>query len=258
MLASELQTLRGDARLLWGDAEERRWVLETIVAAWERGDEATLRTAVKRWDDAVVAGLEALGLPRGPIIGPVVQSVGRFWLGRKEASCRLLIDGDVLRSAVRNHGQAEDEVFRVWVHESLHARRLFDLSDTESERRIRGYEEGMVEGLARLVTRQRAGMDILEGSYTSYVKSYEALARALGFDVEALWRRLWREPVGSVRMAFVDAVDEARFRAKGRHLSASQRARLHMLAEQAFASARERDTIGDEGLLRDRWRLALR
>ncbi|MBA2447675.1 MAG: hypothetical protein H0V51_06585 [Chloroflexi bacterium] len=256
-LSAELLTLEGDALRLWRDADERRQALEVLVGAWERGNSDALRSAVQRWDDAVVAGLQVLGLPRGPIADIVVESFGRTWLGRKAPNCLLLIDGDVLRSAVRSR-QSPDEVFRTWVHESLHGRAPFVLSDVRRHYETRGYEEGLVEGLARVITRDRAGMDIVEGPYTHYVRAYEALASVVGIEVEDLWRTLWHHPAGVVRDAFVGAVDEEWNRAIGLRLSRSQEARLLAVADRMFDVAEQRATVGDVRLLHDRWRLAFR
>jgi hypothetical protein len=54
----------------------------------------------------------------------------------------------------------------------------------------RGFEEGMVEGLARSVTGTAAGITVADPSYVYYVEAYRALARVAGIDAERLWRAL--------------------------------------------------------------------
>ena len=64
-LAAELRTLKGDALRLWGDAAEPRRAFDSIMAAWEVGS-PDLAAAIARVNEAVLQGLAALGLPRGP------------------------------------------------------------------------------------------------------------------------------------------------------------------------------------------------
>ena len=68
-LPPELRDLPAPARRVWGDPGERARALEAIARAWEQQDLSALRAAVQRVDDAVVLGLRAFGLPRGPITG---------------------------------------------------------------------------------------------------------------------------------------------------------------------------------------------
>lgn len=124
--------------------------------------------------------------------------------------------------------------------------------------RTRGFEEGMIEGLARLATGEWAAMQILEASYDYYVRAYEALARVLRIEVEQFWRALWIHPVGEVRLAFVGVVDVLRERAMGGGLSLSERSRLQGLADQIFSSGRSGLARPDEATLERTWEVVFR
>jgi hypothetical protein len=254
-LAPELSTLQGDALHLWGDAVVRRQALDAIVAAWE-ANSPDLAAAVARVDDAVVQGLAALGLPRGPIRGVRVESAGRGWIGLKHPDCTLLMDGLRVQRLVQSL-QDCDRVFHTWVHESLHGRRLYVDSLAVEQRRHRGYEEGMVEGLARIVTGEKAGMKPGMVSFDYYVQAYAALARACAIGVEALWRALWQFPAGAVRAEFGDALTRSFRQAHGRALTPTQRAALWSLADQHFDSDRLA-RVPNDVLLTASWKVALR
>ncbi len=179
-LAPELRALSGDALLLWGDAGERRRALEAILQAWESGS-PDLRAAVERVDQAVAGGLAAVRLPRGPVRDiEIPQDVG--WAGQKTPSSILRLSGRFLDQALRLDRRPE-AIFKTWVHESLHARQSYapDVATEYSLRR--GYEEGMVEGLARVLTRDRAGIDPPGTSYNYYVAAYRSLAMAFEIQV---------------------------------------------------------------------------
>jgi hypothetical protein len=204
----ELSTLRGDALRIWSDAGVRREALEAVVAAWDERL-PDLEARVHRVDEAVVAGLRALGLPRGDVRGVYLEATGRARAGRKLADCRIVLDGDVMRHVVLVQRQP-DRAFRTWIHESLHARRAYHPAASSEYLRHPGYEEGMVEGLARFVTRDMAGMEVGDVSYDYYVAAYRALSIVVGAEPQALWRTLWTRRAGEARAAFVDAVDEFR------------------------------------------------
>ena len=242
---------------LWGDAEERASAIETVVGAWEAGDAAGLRAAITRVDRAVVEGLDALGLPRGPVAEIQIAAFGRNWLGRKHPDCRLMLDGHVMRQAVRALGRP-DEVFRTWIHESLHGRQPYVVDPGSEQRRVPGYEEGMVEGLARIVTREKAAIRIVESSYDYYVRAYEALGAVVGVDAEQFWRELWRYPTGEVRSAMFDVADRVWQRAAGHRLTAAQRRRLQGVADQMFGPSRASVRAPDAGDLRAAWRVVFR
>jgi hypothetical protein len=246
-----LQRLTGDALVIWGDAQARRSALEAIVTAWEQGDEAATHRALRRVDDAVVAGLRALDLPRGPIGQIRCEPVGRGWRARKLPSCDLVLDAVVVRQSIRHLGSFND-VFRTWVHESIHARQPFSQGYQEESRVASGYEEGLAEGLARLVTRDRAGIAIREQSYTVYVAAYQALADVLAISAETLWRGLWELPPGGVRRSFLDVVVNG-----FGHLTNRQLRALRLRAETVFATSRAGEVDIDRAILRREWERTL-
>jgi hypothetical protein len=254
-LAPPLRTLSGDALRLWGDAAERQRALETVVHAWETGS-PDLQAAVERVDRAVVEGLAAVGLPRGPVREVRIESSRANLAGQKLPDSSLILFGERLRDFVRERGQG-DTTFRTWVHESLHARQPYAVRAASEYRQYRGYEEGMVEGLARLVTRVQAGMNPLEVSYGYYVTAYHALASILTVPVEPLWRELWQRPTGEVRAGFVPAVDAAHLAGTGRPLTSVERARLLGVADTLFRSDRSGD-LPDESVMGIVWRAVFR
>jgi hypothetical protein len=191
------------------------------------------------------------------VAGIEILTLGRQWLGRKTARCWLQFDGEIVRQIVRDW-QAPDQVFKTWIHESIHGRRPFAIEDAAQHRRTRGYEEGMAEGLARLLSRHAAGLSLLGPSYDYYVRAYEVLAESFGFDVEGLWRRLWIYPLGGVRAAFVDEVDALQARASGRRMTEMERRRLLGLGDRVFSSDREREGAAEPAALRALWEVVLR
>jgi hypothetical protein len=149
-----------------------------------------------------------------------------------------------------------DTTFRTWVHESVHARQPYVIGFRQEYARWRGYEEGLAEGLARSVVRDRAGMDPIEAAYRYYVAGYRGLARALGVNVEQLWRRLFQLPTGRARDRFADAVDELRRERAAVGLSVRQREKLYGVADTLFGSDR-RDALPDEDSMMKLWEVAL-
>jgi hypothetical protein len=150
-----------------------------------------------------------------------------------------------------------DDLVRTWTHESLHARQPFDLGAPEEVRLFQGYEEGLVELLARLVVRDMYGLHPLERSYEYYVAAYETLAQVAQVSADALCRSLWLCPTGSVRRNFVDSLDSTRHERIGLLLSIGQRARLRAAADQVFATSRRGDVPGRDAMLA-MWRIALK
>lgn len=254
-LSPELQALSGDALRLWGDADERRQALEAILHAWEHGD-PDLRAAVEYVDSAVEAGLRACGLPRGPVLEVRIED-GFGPQGRKRLDCSLLLGGVSMRRVVRED-RRPDSTFRTWVHESLHARQAYATDVYWEYRAHRGFEEGMVEGLARLITREKAGLDPSDTSYAYYVAAYRALARAGDLDVEELWRALWQHPTGMVRGNFVGTIEMLRRSGTGESLTTAQNVRLQGIADLVFGSDRVDFTADEptEGTLTSLWRAA--
>ena len=240
---------------MWGEAAERRRAFEAILTGWETG-RPELRAAVGRVDEAIVAGLRALGLPRGVVREVRIESAGWGWVGRKHPDCSLVLDGEAIQDLIRLYDQP-DTVFRTWVHESLHARQRHAVSPDTESRSVRGYEEGLVEGLARRITRDKAGMNPLEPSYDYYVQAYRCLARLLGDDVEQLWRELWRFPTGQVRLEFVGVVLGRLRRISGYAMTAIQRSRLQVVADRFFSTSRLWDQP-DEGTMIQVWRSVFR
>jgi len=208
---------------------------------------------VARVDRAVVAGLRALGLPRGPIRRLLVEG-GPGPYGRKDPDCTLLLFGDRIRELLREP-RGPDTTFRTWVHESLHGRHPRLASYRREYAQWPGYEEGLAEGLARLVVRDRAGLDPIEASYHYYVIAYRAVARTIDTDVERLWRGLWQSPLGGVRASFANTVDELRRERTGRALMSRQRAKLGALADMHFQLARARGSPHEDAMMRE-WRTA--
>jgi hypothetical protein len=239
---------------LWSDAAERHKAFEDILRAWET-DAPELAAAVARVDIAVEAGLAALGLPRGPVRDVRVEPSVGLSAGRKQPDCSLVFAAQVMREIVRVQRQPDD-FFRTWVHESLHARQPYSSHAAIEYRQHRGYEEGMVEGLARLATRDKAGMRPLELSYAFYVGAYRTLAVVVGTDVERLWRGLWAYRTGEVRVAFGRVVDAAVQAATGRPMTPPQYARLQTAADRLFGTPRSGDRPNESALVA-LWRAAL-
>jgi hypothetical protein len=144
-----------------------------------------------------------------------------------------------------------DTTFKTWIHESLHARQ-FGPAPPTTARDHPGYEEGMVEGLARLVTRDLAGMQPLATAYTYYVEAYRSLSQVTGISVERLWRALWQYPRGHVRDAFVDTVDEIIVHAGGPALTGAQHSDLRGWADRFFSRSRFNDVTDPSGMI-SRW-----
>jgi hypothetical protein len=228
---SGLRTLSPDALRLWGDPSERGRAIDAILSAWQAADPA-LTSTVKRIDDAVVEGLRALALPRGLVLSVSIDLVGRGWLGRKLQDSNMVFDGLVI--AALPPSDRPDTVYKTWIHESLHARGAVPAPRTRDSVTFPGYEEGMVEGLARLITRDMAGMRPTESAHTPYVQAYQTLAQVIGCSAEQLWRALWRYPRGYVHTAFADTIDQICITLKGTPLTALQRNQLRGTANDLF------------------------
>jgi hypothetical protein len=254
-LAPELWGLDPDALSIWADVAARQAAIEAIVQAWETGA-PTLASHVERVDHAVVAGLRLLDMPRGPVREVRVHAAGRGWAGRKDPGCAIHLDALAMRVSMRVLARP-DSVFRTWVHESLHARQPYAAGAAGERSVAPGYEEGLAEGLARVVTRAKAGMRATGGTFDYYVAVYEVLAQVLEVNVELLWRELWQHPTGQVRAAFVDIVTAAYLRRGGRQRTAVDWGRLQSIADSHFRLDRARATA-DDGILRRLWNMVLR
>ncbi len=208
-------------------------------------------------DRAVTDGLSALGLPRGHVREVRIESVGRGWLGRKTSECDLVFDAELFASGLRTQ-RKPDELFRTWVHESLHGRQAFAPTVISEAHHWRGYEEGLVEGLAQVATKRKAAMEILESSYPYYVAAYEALAAVLAVEPEGLWRALWASPAGTVRRAFGVAVAGLRVERRISALTQVQSRDLRTLADQMFGTMRAAYARPDRAALEKTWGMVLR
>jgi hypothetical protein len=235
-LSPELRRLSGDSLAFWGDAAERGRALAAVLAAWDGANGTALRSAIDRIDRAVLAGLEALALPRDPASAIRLVGEGRTWLARVTLDGSILIEAERLRYYLRL-GMA-DRVAHAWVHESIHARRASSFGRSAESAAWTGYEEGLAEGLARTVTEWKAGISVPDRSYEYFVQAYQGLARAGGFEAERLWRLLWRHRPGEVRRHFARAVDDARREVGAALLSPKQHSRLVAVADRVFAAGR--------------------
>jgi hypothetical protein len=250
-LAPELRRLTGDALLLWADTAERTRELAAVVAAWDHGSAATLDEAVRRVDDAVVSGLAALGLPRGPGWSVQVDRFGRGWIGHVADDGTIRFDVDWLRHYLAV-GRS-DRPFCSWVHESLHARG--PAVPVPPTRHVEypawpGYEEGLADGLARVATATKAGLPEEASAYDYFVEAYRALGRVADVDTERLWRALWRHPQGAVRTNFAPTLGHARRACSSAPLAPRQRSRLMAVADRVFAAGHQRDRPDPATLLR--------
>ncbi|MBI2942459.1 MAG: hypothetical protein HYY04_18680 [Chloroflexi bacterium] len=156
--------------------------------------------------------------------------------GAKAPDCTLRIAGDEIRKRVQGKENL-DTIWRTWVHESLHARQPYGPSFSGEYTFYRGYEEGFVEGLARWITRQKAGMNPAPAiMYNYYVEAYRALAVTLAGEAEMVWREFWRYPPGEIRARFLDAVSNLYHRVTGDQLTGTQRQAISSVADDVFST----------------------
>lgn len=253
MSSADLSAFSGDARLLWEDSAERCRALESVLDAALAGRDPALE--LRRLDRAIEAGLAAFGLPRGPINGVRLEFALDPPTGLKRASCDLVLFPQTMEFWIRKLG-VPDMVFKAWVHESLHARQPFAPGYRQEHHSVPGFEEGMVEGLSRLIVRDRVGHQVPDRSYEFYVRAYRTLASAAGLEIEALWRQLWSFPPGRVSEAFTEVVAGEYEAAHGRILTGRQRVQLRARAMIVFARQRQAD-VPDAEVLIARWRAVL-
>jgi hypothetical protein len=192
-ISPELLSLVSDALPIWTSADIRERSLSDVLLAWDRGDYAGAHHALARLDRAVVAGLEALGLGRDPGAALRLDHYGRGWIGRVAIDGAILLDVEEVRHFVAVE-HVPDRIFHTLVHESLHARAPATAMRGAEAAQWKGYQEGMVEGLARIVTGERAGIRVPDPAYDYYVAAYRALAAAAGLGTEELWRAVARAP----------------------------------------------------------------
>jgi hypothetical protein len=234
-LSVDLQGLSASSRRIWEDPAERRRIVGAILVADPAGDIERLSAAMGEVDAAVTEALNLLGLPRGPIRRLTPAWVHHF-AGRKTPDCDLQISLTSMRSIAALE-RGPDSILRTWVHESIHGRQPYADTHLTEYRTWSGYEEGLAEGLARLVVRGHAGLDPLEPAYNYHVAVYETLAEATGIEYESLLRTLWRQPAGGVREALLNAVDSGRRTQGLRSLTGNRRSQLAELADLLFRSA---------------------
>lgn len=176
--------------------------------------------------------------------------------GAKFPSCLLVLSGNYARSMFEIHNRP-DSIFRTWIHESLHARQPFTAEEFLAEAdEFKGYEEGLVEGLARIVVREKAAMETVDLAYDRYVRAYRTLAGILGTPPEHLWRELWAAGNGHVRAAFPAAIAGQLRSTRGQPLTAGAAAEMHQAADLLFATGRENEDLTDSQMERI-WRSVL-
>ncbi|MFN3652216.1 MAG: hypothetical protein ACK47B_21775 [Armatimonadota bacterium] len=252
LLDPRLQGLSEEGRRFWGDSRERRKLLRALRDAYDTGTLEERKAAVAAIDTHVAAGVRALGLERGTVRSVDVEPLQRA-KGVKRASCDLRIDPNYLRRSLERR---PDGVIRTWVHESMHARAPFQPSLSFEYTAYKGYEEGVVEGLARIITREKAGMLPSYGAYGHYVRSYELLAEQIGTGLETLLRELWKARPGEVRMQLLGAVDRLRQEKGAQPLTPEQRQNIQAVADELFARPSFEPVRGRE--IRKQWRQAFR
>jgi hypothetical protein len=182
-----------DHRRPWTEADYRREALEDLYLKVTGPDPAAAAAATKRIDDAVVAGMKALGIDRFKPRSVAVEHLDLV-AGQKSPDCDLRISTDQLHRAISR--KLPDEVWRTWVHESVHARDRWAPGYSSELVPFNGYEDGLAEVVARLVTAGRARMTVLAGSYDYYAAAYRTLARAAGWG-----KRIWRGDSCAFRLA---------------------------------------------------------
>jgi hypothetical protein len=227
-----LHRLASDARLLWSNRDARRQALLDLLAGWDRGGGVALQQVSGRIDRAVAAGLAAFRLPRDSGATYEIGHFGRGWIGHVTDDLKVQFDVEQVRYYVRTE-QQPDRIFHTWVHESLHARAVPSAPRSVSSM-WRGYEEGMVEGLARTIA-TAAGLLVTDPSYGYYVEAYRALSSAGGFEAEHLWRALWRVPPGNVREHFAAVVNAVHRECGNPARMAPRPSQLRKVGDRVFA-----------------------
>jgi hypothetical protein len=250
-----LRGLSAAARQIWEDPAHRRRIILEILDAEMAGDVVRLSQGLSEIDAAVTEALTLLGLPRGPVNGPFAVRTSAY-AGIKRPECTLEISITSARAIV-DLERGSDSMLRTWVHESIHGRRAYADDHLAEYRAWKGYEEGLAEGLARIVTRGRAGLDPFQPTYQYHVAVYETLAEAADIEYETLLRTLWQQPIGRVRGALVDAVDAGRQARALPDLTEAQRAAIASVADSQFISTNENRVPSRQVIMR-LWRRGFR
>jgi hypothetical protein len=231
LIDPRLSSLGDFHRAVWCDAATRRELLGELSGELQSNREAAAGRLLRQIDDAVVAGLKALGLPRGPV--RTVQFRALIDRGWKSEDCDLLLSREWLFEALLEHHP--DSVFRTWVHESIHARAPFR-SDWRLEYQYTpGYEEGVAEGLAQIATKQCAQMTPRAGVGEPFYVAYECLASALGQETESLLRHLWQFQCGEVRGSTLGLIFDTMSET---NITEDQTRRIIDVADDLFSRAR--------------------
>lgn len=253
-LTSELQALSEDARTLWEHAAARTDALQRVLAAIETGDAEKALQALARIDRAVVEALDLLGFSRGIRPTLLINPFGPPAF--TAASGELHVGTEWIRRNLNVH-RNPDTTFRSWVQESVHLRQPFAETWLSEYRRYSGYEEGLAEGVALLVTCSKAGLSPAPNrTYASYVRAGELLAGSLRFSPEALYRTLWRLAPGEIREGFPNALNTALRTRKRPLLTEIQVMRLRDAADELFSSCHSGEAASDAAII-ELWQRAL-
>lgn len=154
-------------------------------------------------------------------------------------------------------GSSADSVVRTWVQELVHVRAVIPDDYWLETHHFTGYEEGLAEGVARLLVIQDAGMHPLLGPYSHYAYAYGQLAAVLEVPPKQLFSRLWVAPMGRVREWFPEVVRSI-LEDKGRLVLDERRARhLREIADDLFDESKTRAPVDLEAL-QSGWEEALR
>jgi hypothetical protein len=127
-----------------------------------------------------------------------------------------------------------------------------------AEQPFRGFEEGLAEGIAGLVSRWAAFIPGVP-AYGRYVQAHDVLADRLGVTSEAIYRRLYRFANGAVMDAFVTEIDALRVAAGALPFTVEQRGRLGRAARRLFDIAYQQEPASPRArrAIREAWQRAL-
>lgn len=130
------------------------------------------------------------------------------------------------------------------------------MAHLSSRSRTACVDEGMAEGLARIIARRLELHPIL-ASYNHYVAAYRTLALALDVPEEELLRRIWELAAGEVATGFITSIDDTIARYGRSPLTPFQRVRLFARARNVFGTTNSVQSP-DEAALLHAWREVLR
>jgi hypothetical protein len=130
----------------------------------------------------------AFGVPRGAVARVLINTDDTTAAGVKWWDCTLEVTKLAFRSANRREDD-RDYVWRLWVHESLHAREFVGPANASKTlyAQYPGFEEGAVEGYTQYISR-RLGWRVAGRSYSAYVEVYEAFIGHYGLDRAEVYR----------------------------------------------------------------------